>query len=155
MEDPDHQKKSPHLQHLEDAFEKRTRRFSPFEVLGLTPEGDQKASADQSSESRPIGPILRSDEPPLIPDEHTSGSVSHSGEYTHHGGVADTPLPGGGQHTFQRVHTLPLWLQNTPRCLKNPPLLEPLTVRFLKFSPCVFQTPSWGYCSRPWDGSKQ
>src|SRR5262245_11793611 len=106
MDDSDHPKKSPHLQHLEDAFEKRTRRFSPFEVLGLPPAGDQKASADPASESRPTGPMLRADVPPLVPDEHTPGSVSHSGGSAPHGGVSDTPLPGGGQHIRQQVHTL-------------------------------------------------
>lgn len=36
------EKKSAHLQGLEEVFERRTRRFSPFEVLGLTPTRNPK-----------------------------------------------------------------------------------------------------------------
>ena len=32
--------KSPHLQDMEEKFAKRTRRFSPFSVLGLSGDGD-------------------------------------------------------------------------------------------------------------------
>src|SRR5215813_9641533 len=39
MERRDKEKKSAHLQGLEEVFERRTRRFSPFEVLGLREEG--------------------------------------------------------------------------------------------------------------------
>src|SRR3954462_8346485 len=39
-------KKSTHLQKLEDVFEQRTRRFSPFEVLGLTRTLDSQTLDD-------------------------------------------------------------------------------------------------------------
>jgi hypothetical protein len=38
--------KSARLLELEDVFERRTRRFSPFAVLGLKPEADPNVSAD-------------------------------------------------------------------------------------------------------------
>src|SRR5262249_43972830 len=37
-------KKSAHLKGLEEVFERRTRRFSPFEVLGITAARDAQAS---------------------------------------------------------------------------------------------------------------
>src|SRR5215831_971623 len=41
--------KSAHLRELENVFERRTRRFSPFEVLGLKAE----IAADQEQEEEP------------------------------------------------------------------------------------------------------
>jgi hypothetical protein len=115
MEDSDKKKKSPHLQQLEEAFEKRTRRFSAFEVLGLTSEGDQKAKENHpswSGTSAPAsgsdGPASVSDGPPGGSDRHPSGSARHmevsntpsyrTSEQSPTQGVSDTPI--GGSNTF-------------------------------------------------------
>jgi hypothetical protein len=91
MEDNDKKKKSSHLQQLEEAFEKRTRRFSAFEVLGLTPEGDQKATEDQPSRSGTSAPASGSDEPPSVPKDPMQGSERHPGGSKRHRGVSGTP----------------------------------------------------------------
>jgi hypothetical protein len=75
------EQKSAHLKELEDVFERRTRRFSPFEVLGLTSGHDNKTPvesehAEPSRESQetklrptpgmglPIPPMEGSEPPP-------------------------------------------------------------------------------------------
>jgi hypothetical protein len=68
-------KKSTHLQKLEDVFEQRTRRFSPFEVLGLTRTPDSQTPGDerkdvasdtgQSTSSADIYPGSTRPTPPL------------------------------------------------------------------------------------------
>src|SRR5262245_31424472 len=50
------EKKSAHLQGLEEVFERRTRRFSPFEVLGLRDEGELTSrEPDQEKLDPPMG----------------------------------------------------------------------------------------------------
>jgi len=53
MERRDRAKKSAHLQELEDVFERRTRRFSPFEVLGLTGQRDPQTFKDEEAHPDP------------------------------------------------------------------------------------------------------
>src|SRR5215470_12775688 len=83
-------KKSMHLQKLEDVFEQRTRRFSPFEVLGLTRTADSQTLGDQRKEvdsemdkldtgvdiypgsAKPISPLGPAD-PPLGPADPPLG----------------------------------------------------------------------------------
>src|SRR5262245_30830113 len=48
-------KKSAHLQELEEVFEQRTRRFSPFEVLGLHPTPDSQTLEDQEVPDAMVG----------------------------------------------------------------------------------------------------
>lgn len=52
MAEPNREK-SEHLKGLEAAFEKRTRRFSPFEILGL----DSSSGDEPESESTPEEPV--------------------------------------------------------------------------------------------------
>ena len=91
MEDSDKKKKSPHLQQLEEAFEKRTRRFSAFEVLGLTSEGDQKATENHPSRSETSAPTSGSNEPPSVSEDSAEGSTRHPDGSERHGGVSNTP----------------------------------------------------------------
>src|SRR5919198_5498844 len=98
MEDHDKRQKSPHLQQLEEAFGKRTRRFSAFEILGLTPEGDQKLPEDQLSPTGPSKPISVSDDPPHGPDEHTPGSMNDPNSSKRAISVSDSPSHGGIKH---------------------------------------------------------
>ena len=98
MEDHDKKKKSPHLQQLEEAFEKRTRRFSAFEILGLTPEGDQKAPEDQPSQSGPSVPASGSDEPSPTPDDPTHDSSRHTDGSKRHMGVSNIPISESTEH---------------------------------------------------------
>jgi len=53
MERRDKEKKSAHLKGLEEVFEQRTRRFSPFEILGLTAARDLRASEDEEANQDP------------------------------------------------------------------------------------------------------
>src|SRR5215831_17440673 len=99
MEDHDNKQKSPHLQQLEEAFEKRTRRFSAFEILGLTPDGDQKLPEDQRLPTGPSKPISVSDDPAHGPDEHTQGSTSDPNSPKRAIGVSDSPSHGSVKHT--------------------------------------------------------
>ena len=66
--------KSTHLQELEAVFDRRTRRFSPFAVLGLNrPEQD---SVDSQAESAPGG-----DHPPThLPTHIGVGRSTSSGD---------------------------------------------------------------------------
>jgi hypothetical protein len=79
--------KSPHLQGLEAVFDRHTRRFSPFDILGLrTSEGEslelERTKTDQEE----------------IPT-HTSVGGCHTHEPQTHIEVGGTPLPGVGIHT--------------------------------------------------------
>ena len=78
MAEPNREK-SEHLKDLEAAFEKRTRRFSPFEILGL----DSSSGDEPESESTPEEPV---EERVDIARPPTSGyEISTSGydQYTH------------------------------------------------------------------------
>src|SRR5919201_446769 len=50
--------KSTHLQELEAVFDRHTRRFSPFDVLGLRPSeaGSEAVPQEESEESNPPTP---------------------------------------------------------------------------------------------------
>ena len=115
------EKKSTHLQGLEEAFEKRTRRFSAFAVLGLDKEGNgaesssedeilpERAAPSPSVESVPessVSAIGKDMDHPHGDGIHTPVGVKHSheggnntqGSTSHtYGGV--TPIPGMGIHT--------------------------------------------------------
>jgi hypothetical protein len=96
--------KSARLLELEDVFERRTRRFSPFAVLGLKPEADPHMSADavptdssleetgDDSSERPVG----------RPDKPTppTGEIDPPG-YGSGRPIPDTgtPIPGMGKPT--------------------------------------------------------
>jgi len=70
-------KKSAHLQQLEESFDRHTRRFSPFAVLGLRP--DEHAADEVPSPENAV--------------------PTHTGVDTTHTGVGATPIPGMGIHT--------------------------------------------------------
>jgi hypothetical protein len=79
--------KSAHLQELEAVFDRHTRRFSPFDVLGLRPS--EQDTSDSPSE-----------------EMHTDEVATHIGVDATHPPVAPThphegatPLPGEGIHT--------------------------------------------------------
>src|SRR5205814_10318536 len=64
MERHGKEKKSTHLKELEEVFEKRTRRFSPFEVLSLTREQGQETAKGQefgASDSTATPPLEETD----------------------------------------------------------------------------------------------
>jgi hypothetical protein len=79
--------KSPHLQELETVFERHTRRFSPFDILGLrTSEGEspelKRTKTDQEETLPSIG----------VDGTHPHGTPTHMD-------VDATALPGVGIHT--------------------------------------------------------
>jgi hypothetical protein len=78
MEDHDKKKKSPHLQELEEVFDQRMRRFSAFEILGLTPEGGRKPPEGQASRAGPSEPTPVFDEDTTVADEHTHEFDRHT-----------------------------------------------------------------------------
>ena len=58
--------KSTHLQELEAVFDRRTRRFSPFAVLGLdSPKHDDTDSQEENA-------VLSSNDPPTHPHVGTT-----------------------------------------------------------------------------------
>jgi hypothetical protein len=77
-------KKSAHLQQLEESFDRHTRRFSPFAVLGLRP--DENAADEASSPENAVPTHMGVDA------THTHGPPTHMG-------VDATPVPGMGIHT--------------------------------------------------------
>jgi hypothetical protein len=79
--------KSPHLQGLEAVFERHTRRFSPFDILGL------RASASENPEYEEAKP---EQEESLT---HTDVGGTHTHEPPIHMEMGATPLPGMGIHT--------------------------------------------------------
>jgi hypothetical protein len=79
--------KSSHLQDLEAVFEQHTRRFSPFDILGLrTSEGEStepdRTKTDQEETST-----------------HMEVDATHPHESSTHMEVDATPIPGMGIHT--------------------------------------------------------
>jgi hypothetical protein len=115
MEDSDKKKKSPHLQQLEEAFEKRTRRFSAFEVLGLTSEGDQQATENHPSPSGTSAPTSGSNGPPSVSDDPAEGSTRHSDGSERHMGVSNTPSHRNPEQApAQGVSDTPTGGSNTP-----------------------------------------
>src|SRR5262245_52834714 len=79
--------KSTHLQELEAVFDRHTRRFSPFDVLGLRPN---QQSPDESA--------LRASEDSL-PPTHMSVDATHPHDPPTDVSERGTPLPGEGIHT--------------------------------------------------------
>jgi hypothetical protein len=128
MEDSDKKKKSPHLQQLEEAFEKRTRRFSAFEVLGLTSEGDQKATENHPSWSGTSAPASGSNRPASVSDDPAEGSTRHSDGSEKHMEVSNTPSHRSSEQVPTRgVSDTPIGGSNTP--INRPH--EPTHVSFL------------------------
>jgi hypothetical protein len=79
--------KSSHLRELEAVFEQHTRRFSPFDILGLrTSEGESSEPARTETDQ---------EEAPT----HIGVDATHPHEPQTHLGVGATPLPGVGIHT--------------------------------------------------------
>ena len=79
--------KSAHLQELEAVFDRHTRRFSPFAVLGLRPnEAGSEAVPHEEPEE-------------LNPPTHTGVDVTHPHDLPTLMGEDSTPLPGGDIHT--------------------------------------------------------
>ena len=78
MEKHDKEKKSVHLKELEEVFEAKTRRFSPFAVLGLTqeyPREQEEVQQDpQETEISDDRPTPGSDRTSKLQDRPTPGS---------------------------------------------------------------------------------
>jgi hypothetical protein len=85
-------KKSAHLKELEETFERHTRRFSPFAVLGLTPHEEEPAEPPENAEpiSPPATPPPGSEIPPTGFHSPPSGSERSAPEE-----VPERPLPSG------------------------------------------------------------
>src|SRR5919197_4845037 len=78
--------KSVHLQELEAVFERHTRRFSPFDVLGL------RAHEQDTADPPPQGTQEES------VSTHTGVDDTHPHEISPHMGEGDTSLPEEGIH---------------------------------------------------------
>ena len=78
--------KSAHLQELEAVFERHTRRFSPFDVLGL--RANEQDTAD---------PPLREAQDENAPTHRGVGDT-HPHDLPIHMGEGDTPLSEEGIH---------------------------------------------------------
>jgi len=104
-------KKSEHLKDLEATFEKRTRRFSPFEVLGL--ESKHKDDTEQDFElNEPIDKEVDEVHPPLGGDSTpTPGYNPPTHGYNQSTQTWGTPTPGWTPSTRVVV--------NRSRSLKN------------------------------------
>ena len=79
--------KSAHLQELEAVFERHTRRFSPFDVLGL-----------RSGEQDTADPHPRATEEDNL-STHGGVDGTHPHDLSTHRGESATPLPEEGIHT--------------------------------------------------------
>jgi hypothetical protein len=79
--------KSPHLRGLEAVFERHTRRFSPFDILGLRTSEGESPELDRTK--------IDQEEIPT----HIGVDDTHPHEAQTHMGVDATPLPGMGIHT--------------------------------------------------------
>jgi hypothetical protein len=91
------EKKSAHLQGLEEVFEQRTRRFSPFEVLGLRAGGDLEArNIEEENQGPPPGGLLRPGGGPTPPTTGPNRSTPDTGLVDPEGG---RPSPGVGRPT--------------------------------------------------------
>lgn len=81
----DKERKSSRLQELEEVFERRTRRFSPFEVLGLKPES-------------PVDTLSEVSLPPVTTKEELGEVKGETAQRTTEAappmGVLDPPTPG-------------------------------------------------------------
>lgn len=94
--------KSAHLQELEAVFDRHTRRFSPFAVLGLRPN---EAGSEVVPHEEPEEPN---------PSIHTCVDGTHPHDPPTLMGEDSTPLPGEG------VHTRVVVKQNLTTTIKDP-----------------------------------
>ena len=123
MEKHDKEKKSVHLKELEEVFEAKTRRFSPFAVLGLTQEHprerEEGVQRSQENKNRDNRPTPGSNRPPQGSDRPTPGSkiaeekpislsngegkteanLINTDTYTRPRGGSGTPMGGVGRPT--------------------------------------------------------
>lgn len=106
----DKERKSSRLLELEDVFERRTRRFSPFEVLGLKPEANtdvvpavssEEPDVDKTSKSLTKRPTPGSTIPPLEKVDKNPPMGGSDGPIY---GVG-RPMPGMGRPTRVVVDT--------------------------------------------------
>jgi hypothetical protein len=81
------QEKSAHLQELEAVFDRHTRRFSPFDVLGLRPS--EQDTSDSPIEEMHIDEV----------STHIGVDATHPPVAPTHPHEGATPLPGEGIHT--------------------------------------------------------
>ncbi len=91
----DKERKSSRLLELEDVFERRTRRFSPFEVLGLKPEANTDVVPAVSSEEPDVDKTSKS-----LTNRPTPGSTRPSLEKADKNppmGGSDGPIYGVGK----------------------------------------------------------
>src|SRR5262245_33460615 len=94
--------KSVRLRELEDVFERRTRRFSPFEVLGLTSEkkdeqlqeitASETAEEEAKTEDQPLQNMLDPNPPMGVANPPTPGPTRPTPG-------AGRPRPGMGRPT--------------------------------------------------------
>jgi hypothetical protein len=92
MDERDDEKKSEHLKELEEAFEKRTRRFSPFAILGLTPQASKRRSETAEEPSSA-----------LEPSETLPGAVEPSPGLERHPPVPYRRIDNAESPTFHRI----------------------------------------------------
>lgn len=85
--------KSEHLKGLEAAFEKRTRRFSPFEILGLDSAGGDDPEGGPAPDSLPESDALAKDTPDTTPPP-MGGYSTPMGGYEISTPGYDTPTHG-------------------------------------------------------------
>jgi hypothetical protein len=98
------EKKSSHLQGLESAFEKRTRRFSAFDVLGLDKDGNTSKASEPgvvapSPVSESASEVLaksKIEDDPQESGPHPPVGGAHPPDETtkKHGGLGPTPGRG-------------------------------------------------------------
>jgi hypothetical protein len=100
MDAQSNKKKSAHLKDLEEVFERHTRRFSPFAVLGLTPDEEEatQSPADSELTSLPATPSPRSDIPPSGSLPPPSGVEKPEPE-----GGLEAPSPAGSESPIHMV----------------------------------------------------
>jgi hypothetical protein len=94
--------KSAHLQELEAVFDRHTRRFSPFAILGLRPN---EAGSEAVPHEEPEEPN---------PSTHTGVDVTHPHDPPTPMGEDSTPLPG------EDVHTRVVVKQNLTTTVRDP-----------------------------------
>jgi hypothetical protein len=79
--------KSSHLQELEAVFEQHTRRFSPFDILGLRTNAGESPEPGRTTADQEEAPT------------HMGVDATHPHEPPTHMEVGGTPIPGMGIHT--------------------------------------------------------
>jgi hypothetical protein len=101
MERRDKAKKSAHLKELEEVFEKRTRRFSPFAVLGLASEQGPEVTKPEGPQASPVSlPAPESSNPDPgvgLPATPRGGSDPPTPGSTRPTPGSEGPMPGMGR----------------------------------------------------------